>query len=99
MATTDTILSALVSHRARLTKLGVIHAGVFGSLARGEALPDSDVDILVFLEPNDHRTVFDLVEIEHAVAEVIPGPLDVAIADQLKPAIKDAVLADVVMAF
>ena len=99
MATTDAILSALLSHRARLSKLGVVHAGVFGSTVRGQAHPDSDIDVLVVLEPNERRTVFDLVGIEHAVAEVVPGPLDVAVADQLKPAIRELVLADAVMAF
>ena len=99
MVKTDTILSALLSHRARLSTLGVMHAGVFGSTVRGQARAESDIDVLVVLEPNERRTVFDLLGIEHAVAEIVPGPLDVAVADQLKPAIRDLVLADAVMAF
>ena len=96
---TDAVLASLRSHRERLARLGVIHAGVFGSTARGEARPDSDVDVLVVLSPDDRRTVYDLVEIEYAIAEVVPGPVDVAVADHLKPAIKQRVLADAVMAF
>jgi predicted nucleotidyltransferase len=93
------IIEALRQNQSRLEELGVVHAGVFGSTARGDARPDSDVDVLVFLAPDSHRTVFDLVRIEHAVEEVIPGPLDVAVADQLKPAISARVRAETVLAF
>lgn len=97
--TRDAAIEALRSQRVRLAKLGVLHAGVFGSTARGEAGPDSDVDVLVVLAPDDKRTVYDIVEIEHTIAEVVPGPVDVAISDHLKPAIKGRVLADALMAF
>ena len=97
--TSDTAIAALRTHRDRLARLGVIHAGIFGSTARGEAGPDSDVDVLVVLTPDEHRTIYDLVEIENTIAEVVPGPVDVAVADHLKPAIKGRVLADALMAF
>jgi predicted nucleotidyltransferase len=38
---------------------GVAHAAVFGSVARGDDRPDSDVDILVDLDPAIVVTVFD----------------------------------------
>jgi predicted nucleotidyltransferase len=93
------ILKALRQIQTRLEELGVAHAGVFGSTARDDARPDSDVDVLVFLSPDPHRTVYDLVRIEHAVEELIPGPIDVAVADQLKPAISARVRAETVLAF
>ncbi len=97
--TSDTVLAVLRANRDRLVALGVVHAGVFGSTARGEAGPDSDVDVLVVLAPDERRTIFDLVEIEHTITEVVPGPVDVAVSDQLKPAFKARVLADALMAF
>jgi predicted nucleotidyltransferase len=43
--------------REILKKHGVVSASMFGSYARGEARPDSDLDLLVKLEPN--RNLFD----------------------------------------
>jgi uncharacterized protein len=45
------ILSLLGFLRAELRKLGIRSLSVFGSVARGEASPDGDIDLLVDLEP------------------------------------------------
>ncbi len=97
--TTDEVIEALRRSRMRLTNVGVVHAGVFGSMATGRARDDSDIDVLVMLKPDNSRTVYDLVEIERAVAEAVPAPIDVAIEDQLKPRLRDRILAEAVMAF
>ncbi|MFH0878400.1 MAG: nucleotidyltransferase domain-containing protein, partial [Lentisphaerota bacterium] len=41
------VISLIRKHRAQLTELGVKSLSIFGSVARGEERPDSDVDILV----------------------------------------------------
>ena len=43
----DRVIATLQQHRAELEGRGVVHAAVFGSVARGQARPDSDVDILI----------------------------------------------------
>jgi len=45
-----------------LKEAGVLKSSIFGSVARGENNPDSDVDILVEL-PKD-KTMFDLIDLE-----------------------------------
>jgi uncharacterized protein len=92
------VIAALASHRDLLRSLGVAHAAVFGSIARGDSRADSDVDILLELVPA-RRTVFELVGIEHAVVDLIPGNVHVAIKNQLKPALLTGVLADAAYAF
>ncbi len=59
-----------------LKKHGVIHASVFGSYARGEATPDSDLDLLVELAPD--RTLLDLGGLQYDLEARIPGGADVA---------------------
>jgi predicted nucleotidyltransferase len=49
----DNVIDALRSHEGELRRFGVSHASVFGSVARGEARADSDVDVLVELD-QDH---------------------------------------------
>lgn len=44
---TEQVLERLREHRGRLAELGVVSLSVFGSVARGESRPDSDVDFLV----------------------------------------------------
>ena len=44
------IVCALQAHRAELQRGGFVHVALFGSIARGEARPDSDIDLLVELD-------------------------------------------------
>lgn len=62
--------------RAICKKHGAIHASVFGSYARGEARPDSDLDLLVTLAPG--RTYFDLGGLQYELEQHVPGGVDVA---------------------
>jgi uncharacterized protein len=48
--TLDHLLDTLRTHESELRRLGVSHAAVFGSIARGEARVDSDIDVLVELD-------------------------------------------------
>jgi predicted nucleotidyltransferase len=52
----EEVLKILRDHRADLDALGVRHLSLFGSVARGDAGPESDVDVLVEF---DGRTTFD----------------------------------------
>jgi uncharacterized protein len=92
-------ITVLKRHKHQLRRLGVRRAAIFGSVARGEARADSDVDVLVELEPTARLTAFNLAGIYRTVAELFPGPVHVATADHLKPALRSAVLADAVYAF
>jgi predicted nucleotidyltransferase/DNA-binding XRE family transcriptional regulator len=88
--------TALRRQRRRLLdaadKHGVGHLRAFGSLARGEAKADSDVDLLVDLKPG--RTLIDLAAFRREAAEILSLPVDVATADMLKERIREEVLKD-----
>lgn len=71
---------------------GVGHLRAFGSLARGEAKADSDVDLLVDLKPG--RTLLDLAAFRREAAEILNLPVDVATTDMLKDRIRDEVLSE-----
>ncbi|OKH55536.1 hypothetical protein NIES2101_03905 [Calothrix sp. HK-06] len=47
----DQVIDILVSIKANLKSLGVHSLAVFGSVAKDEATTDSDVDVLIYLEP------------------------------------------------
>jgi predicted nucleotidyltransferase len=65
---------------------------VFGSLARGEATPDSDVDLLVELEPG--RTLLDLAGFRAKASEILGTPVDAATPDMLKERVRAQVMSE-----
>jgi uncharacterized protein len=71
---------------------GVRRIRVFGSLARGEETPTSDLDLLVELEPG--RTLLDLAAFRREARRIVGMPVDVATPDLLKERIRDEVLAE-----
>ena len=80
-------------HRAELARAGVRRIGVFGSVERGEAGPDSDVDVLVEFDP-----IPDLLEfaaLRDRLVEILGRPVDLATPGGLRPRLRDRVLHEV----
>jgi predicted nucleotidyltransferase len=78
---------------------GVCRAAVFGSVARGESRPDSDIDIMVEIDPEAHLTVFDYAGLKDYIASLFDGPVDVVNRDGLKPYVRPAATAEAIYAF
>jgi predicted nucleotidyltransferase len=89
---------SLLKHRPEVERLmrrrGVVRAGVFGSVARGEDTPESDVDFLVEFE--DGRTLLDLSGLRLDLIELLQRDVDVATPASLHPRLRDQILAEVV---
>jgi predicted nucleotidyltransferase len=75
-----------------LKKHDVSFAGLFGSRARGEERPDSDVDLLVRF--NEQKGLFEMVGLEHDLSEVLNLEVDVVTEGALSPLLKSEVLKD-----
>lgn len=78
---------------------GVVHAAVFGSTARGEQHPGSDVDILIDFDPLVPITIYDYVGVKDDIASLFPVKVDVIERRGLKPDLRQPVTRDVVYAF
>lgn len=91
----ETLLRSEPDLRAR----GVRRAAVFGSVARGDSRPDSDVDIMVEIDPAAHLTVFEYAGLKQYTAGLFEGPVDVVNRDGLKPHVRPAATADAIYAF
>ena len=77
-----------------MMRRGVIRAGVFGSTARGEARPDSDVDFLVEFEKG--RSLLDLSGLRLDLEEVLGCEVDVATPGSLHPSMRQEILGELV---
>ena len=82
-----------------LRSKGVLHAGLFGSVARGENRPDSDLDILIDLDPAARLTIYDYVGLKEFIASLFDGPVDVIDREGLKPHLRQPVSRDLVNVF
>jgi predicted nucleotidyltransferase len=80
--------------RDRLRASGVERLGVFGSVARGDARPDSDVDVLVTFAP-EQRTLDNLLEVGDAIEQAFHRRVDLITTDSLSPYIGPAILREV----
>jgi predicted nucleotidyltransferase len=68
--------------------------GVFGSYARGEQQPDSDLDVIVTFE--EPVTLFDLVRLEEELTRRLDITVDLVTGDSLKPRVATRVAEDIV---
>ncbi|HLC66608.1 MAG TPA: nucleotidyltransferase family protein [Candidatus Nanoarchaeia archaeon] len=75
-----------------LKKEGATRIGIFGSYARKEQRPDSDIDVLVAFKPT--KSLFDLVRIEREISEAIGVRVDLVTEQALSPLIRDRVRND-----
>ncbi len=73
---------------------GATNVRVFGSLARGEARPNSDVDILITLAPD--RSLLDLIALKQDLEDLLGCKVDVVTEASVSPYIRPQVLQDAV---
>lgn len=92
------VIGRLRAHRAELEAAGVAHVAVFGSVARGEPHPSSDVDILIDTSPSRPLGLFAMTGLKRRVAEIVPRA-DVVDRRSLHPDIATHALDEAVYAF
>jgi len=75
-------------------KYGASHIRIFGSVARGSADENSDIDFLVDLEPG--RSLFDLGGLLYELQQLLGRPVDVMTVAGLKPRIRERILKEAI---
>ena len=96
----DQALELLRAHRDELSRRGVRRAAQFGSTARGQAGPDSDLDIMVDLDPAADLDVFGYVALIDFIKDLFARTrVDVSNHDALKPHVRVTAERDAIYAF
>ena len=89
-----TIIERLRRERAALTSLGVLEIGLFGSFARGEQTPESDVDLLVEFTPQQH-TFDSFMDLSFFLEALLGRKVELLTRESLSPYIGERILAEV----
>ena len=90
----DEALRLLTEHRAELEAMGVTSLALFGSVARDEAGPDSDVDVIIDVrQPFD---LFDLAGVHLRLEEIFGRKVDVVTQGGLRPRHRASIEKDMV---
>jgi uncharacterized protein len=92
-------IATLKRSEQALRKRGVMHAALFGSVARGVNKAESDIDILIEIDPDVRMTVFDYVDLKDYIAGLFDEPVDVVNREALKTYIRSAATADALYVF
>ena len=93
----ETVLSILAAHQDELEKLGVKSLELFGSVARNEATPESDVDFLV--EFSIDAGLFELFRVQNYLEDILGCAVDLGTKDALREHLQEPVLKDAIRAF
>jgi len=80
-----------------LAAYGAKKISIFGSYARGEANPESDMDIIV--EFSERKTLFDIVGIEQELSEVLGIKVDLLTEKSISPYLVDRIKKEMVVIY
>jgi predicted nucleotidyltransferase len=86
------------AHREKIqeiaTKHGAQNIRLFGSLARNEGRLDSDIDLLVCMQPGS--SLLDIIAIKQDLEEILGRKVDVVTEDSVSPYIRDEILKEAI---
>jgi uncharacterized protein len=72
----ERVIATLRAHEAELRQAGLRSLSLFGSVARGETEPDSDIDLAAEFDPAARMDLLRLTALEHRIAELVGRPVD-----------------------
>jgi len=95
----DAIIARFRASEAQLRARGVARAALFGSRARGDNRPDSDIDIMIEMQRDLRIGLFRYVDIVHAIEDMFPLRVDVSNREAQKAHVRPAADRDAIHAF
>jgi predicted nucleotidyltransferase len=93
------ILDRLRAHQQELNRAGIVRLAVFGSVARGESSPESDVDLMGDFDRAKRLTLLDMAGLESRLTEIVGIRVDLADRKMLKDQVKLQAEREALLAF
>jgi hypothetical protein len=95
----DEVIDKLRAHESELKAAGIVRLAVFGSVARGDNSPESDVDLLADFDKTKRYTLLSMGRLENHLADLLGTSVDLSSPEWLKESVKNQVLREAVVAF
>jgi hypothetical protein len=88
------VVSVIRSNSDKIRLFGVKRLGLFGSFGRGEAGPDSDIDLLVEFDPAQ-KTFDNFIHLSFLLEEIFKRRIELVTVESLSPYIRPQIINEV----
>ena len=95
----DEVLATLRAHEPELKSAGIVRLALFGSVARDQAGPGSDIDLLAAFDDTHALSLVDVIGIENRLADLLGQKVDLIEEGTLRPRAQQSVSREAVRAF
>jgi len=97
--TREEIVTTIQKNADAIRAEGVTKLAIFGSRVRGDNRPDSDIDVLVEIEPDASFSLLNLIGVEHIIQDATGLPAQVTMRRFIPPRFAERIADDVVEVF
>lgn len=93
------VIAKLRDHESALHQDGIAHLRLFGSKARGDDSPESDIDLMADFDTTRRLTLYDKAGLEVELAELLSTHVDLSDRAMLKERIREHAELDAILVF
>ena len=92
----EEIITRIRKHADAIRAEGATALYLFGSAARDQAGPDSDIDVFIECDATRRVSLLDIIGIKHIIEDDLGLPVDITTRQGLHPRLRDNILAEAV---
>lgn len=92
-------MGKLREHAPELRAAGIVHLRLHGSMARGTASSESDIDLIADFDPARRFSLLDMVGMELRLSDLLGARVDLSPAHTLKPPVRERAAREAMLAF
>ena len=93
------VIQILRAHEPELRAAGIVHLHLFGSLARGEASSESDVDLLAEFDKSKRLTLVNIGSLQGRLSHLLGAPVELSSTEWMREPVRSKALHEAVLAF
>jgi len=93
------VIRTLRAHEPELKAAGILHLRVFGSVARDEASPASDVDLLAEFDKSKRLTLVKIGSLQSRLADLLGAQVELSSQEWMREPVRSKALREAILAF
>jgi predicted nucleotidyltransferase len=97
--TREEIIATIRNNAAAIKAEGVTKLAIFGSRVRGDNRPDSDIDVLVEVEPDASFSVLNLIGVQHIIEDATGLQAQATMRRSITPRFAERIVDDIIEVF